>query len=457
MMFSKLDKVFKKPNQVISIDDLFDLVKSNPKKDLVERIRSTEYHSEEFNSLKMQLPCIMPHGEFDTLSNSGIVKLSGYLFFDIDNIEDDMDVIKQKLIDTGLVCFICKSVGGRGLSFLVKYNIKNLERTLSDESSTSRSKILNGAFIQVYNEVWNEFIHRGFTLDNNAKGLNRKWFLSYDLEVFQKVSSLGVYSTTFINDIPKEDNFNQTSRQSNKSSGIKVVEYTPNEDTFKVIPIVDLLKQISLYTQYNKEIEGFYVIDDIQFYDVRIFQYRIPDGKKRFTYFRFVQGLMYINEQITIQQIYSYIHFVNKNYTEMPMIESELIKLIKSTYKRTLETGEIKIKTRSKKIHFNPEKKLTAKQKIKIANQEIANMKVNKSIDKIKDAIEQLKSQGKKVSRRSVSKISGLALSTVDRNWKIAENNQYRIIGNQLPIEEKETILKQIAQEDFFNNTKLNI
>ena len=82
---------------------------------------------------------------------------------------------------------------------------------------------------------------------------------------------------------------------------------------------------------------------------------------------------------------------------------------------------------------------------------------MGKSIDKIKDAIEQLKSQGKKVSRRSVSKISGLALSTVDRNWKIAENNQYRIIGNQLPIEEKETILKQIAQEDFFNNTKLNI
>jgi hypothetical protein len=160
----------------LKIDELVNLIKfGNENTETIKSLRSVEYKSEEYKSIKNKLKsCIMFHGGFSSISDSGIISLSNYLFYDIDGILDERqyDSIKQSLIDLG-VNVIWKSPGGCGLHFLVKCDGLTINN-----------------FHNVYNTLFSYFESLFFNVDGSAKGLSRKSYLSTDEDIYFSVGNV---------------------------------------------------------------------------------------------------------------------------------------------------------------------------------------------------------------------------------------------------------------------------
>lgn len=86
-MFNKLETLKRFNKEVLTIKDLVKIVKSNPQKEIIEKIRNVEYKSTEYNNLKLKVNAITPHGVFSSLKNKDLISLSGYLYYDIDGFD----------------------------------------------------------------------------------------------------------------------------------------------------------------------------------------------------------------------------------------------------------------------------------------------------------------------------------------------------------------------------------
>lgn len=421
--------------EYISLDKLYDLIKNNPQKELIERIRSVEYKSTEYINLKSKLNCITPHGIFNNINNKGLVSLSKYLFFEIDNFDTNLelnDTIKR-LIDTFPISFVQKSVSNRGFHFFIKYDDTNLE--LNDTN-----------FTDIHNYVSFLLVNGGFNIDKSAKGLVRRMIISSDQDVYMnKEVSLGinvVSLNTYLNNL-------------NKTKKLKEVYDITLDDTIEkdIIPFKELCSQIKIKKEYNKEIKGDWVIEDMESYMI-IIPEKILDGQKHSTYTRIINALYYINEDgITRNQIYSYLHHIN-NRLHHKMSNYKLKKLVEFVCSKIEEDGEIRIKTRTKKIHFNPMSDLTKKQKQNMGAQISAKSRRNKTISEIQSAKDYLLKQNITPTQSKVKEITGFGIATIKRNWNvdIFDLNDISIIEDK---ERKEIKLDQIDEEQFFSNTEI--
>lgn len=435
-MFSKLKTLKLFTNEVVNINELVRLVTNNQQVELIDKIRSVEYKSKEYNNLKLKVGSITPHGIFNSLRNNGLVSLSGYLYYDIDglNSEEELNDTKMRLIDTKIVSFICKSVGGKGLSMLIKYD------TLS---------ILNDTFDDFYRYVRGLLIDNGFNIDLSAGGLVRKMIISSDNDVYfnDKVS--------FSIDMVSFQCWKQQLRQIKKVEREEREQYGLNDTFLEIIPFNELLKQIKIETLYTKEIDGDFVIEDMSYYRILIPKV-IKDGTKHKLYIRVVNALHYINNDITPQQVYSYLAYINYS-ANPPMNLYKLQNLVNWLCNTIQKTGEIKIKPRVKKLHFNKDSKLTKKQKQDMGGQLGAKIRNNKTLKLIEEARMECTKRNETPTQKRIVELTGLGIATVKRNWNKEYNNLNDISvkteyndEKQLEIDYK--LSQLIDEDDWFNN-----
>jgi hypothetical protein len=433
-MFTKTNNYTDKySKKVISINDLVELVKNNPQKYLIERLREVEYKSSEYTSLKSKLNCITPHGTFNKIENDGLVKLSGYLYYDIDNFETEKQLTEtiSRLINEFPISFLQRTVSNKGIHFLIKYETE---------------KQLTETFIDIHKYVYSLLLDKGFKCDKNATGLSRRMIISSDDNVYvnNKVS-LGinlVSVNTFI------DNLNRSNILKVNNKIIKKYNTKPTE-TFEIIPSDILFKEINIKSKYTDKIENDYIIEDKEFYFLAIPR-TIKDGTKHSLYTRLINGLYYLNPNINRNQIFSYLYYVNSR-AEPSMSINQLKNLVTYICDNIEETGEIKIKTKIKKIHFNMESKLTKEQKQSIGAKVKAILTKNKTITKIKEAQEMLLKQNIEPKQIKVVEMTGLSKSSVSRYW----NCELESLDNIKPKEIKEFEIKNtIEEETFFEELK---
>jgi hypothetical protein len=428
-MFSKTQNFKRYGNErtVLTIEQLYDIVRNNPQRNLIETLRSCNDDTKK-KSLKGKVNCIMPHGVFTYTTNASLLRLSGYFYFDIDNLDTKVtlnDTI-QRLKDTGYVCFIQTSTGGKGLSFLLKIE--------SDFDITPDN------FLEVYRCARQKLKSEGFhNIDNNASGLSRKMVISSDPDAFLETKNAFKLVKTDL-DIFKEVKKVKT-KQPKKQRDIE-----PNDTLSKdVIPFNELIKQIRVETLYTKEIDGDFVIEDMSYYKIIIPEV-IKDGSKHKLYCRVVNALYYINPDINKNQVYSYLYHIN-TMAKPPMDEFSLMKLVSSICNSIEETGEIYIKPRIKRIHFQKDSKLTQKQKQSMGAQIAGKIKVNKSLALIEEAREQCYRENVPPTQRRIQEITGLSLRTIKRNW-----NKPPQVLEDITIPEDTTedlILKEITLDEF--------
>jgi hypothetical protein len=433
-MFSKLKTLKKFTKEIVDINELIKLVSNNQQKELIDKIRSVEYKSKEYKDLKLNVNCITPHGTFNSLCNNGLISLSGYLYYDIDGFDTEIELndTKNKLIDTGIVSFICKSVGGKGLSFMVKVN-----DTINISSDT---------FTDLYSYVRSIFIDKGYNIDLSANGLVRKMIISSDENVYlnNKVSllvdevSFKIYqeSLTKVKNIKLEGN-----------RGIR------SNDTF-VYNLFNLINKEDLIlieeTQYD--INNNYNIEEIDYYKIFIPK-EIKDGDKHRIYVRIMNALYYLNKNITMNEIYSYLYYINEKSNN----KMNDFYLRKYTFNicSGIEKNGIKIKLRNKKIHIN--NKFNKNEKRAMGGKINAKIRQNNSLRLIEEARMKCASMNEIPTQKRIQEMTGLGIATIKRNWNKEYNDLtdikiVKIDNNEKQLERdyKLSQLIEVGQDLFF-------
>lgn len=427
-MFNKLNSVKSFCNTKITLDQLVTIVKDNPQKEIIEKIRSVEYKSSEYNNLKLKLNCITPHGIFNSLCNDGLIETSGYLYFDIDGFDTEIELndTKKKLIDTYPISFLCKSVGGKGISFLIKIN--------------DTKKQLNDTFGDVYSFVRHMLIKSGFNIDVCASGLVRKMIISSDLDVYTSNKVLNIDQEQF-------KIYLNSLKEVKKIQRKEELYYITLDDT--LIPFQELIKQIKLETEYTKEIDKDYVMEDLEYYKI-IIPTKIKDGDKHRVFTRMINALYYLNPNINRLQIYSFISYINNNHTTQKMNIQRLKTYVNYICQNIETTGEIKIKLRKKKIHFNKNCNLTKKEKQSMATKLMNIKRGNETFKIIEEARMKCAQNNIVPTQKMISEITGLSIATIKRNWnKMSSEIEIEIVNTKNDVE------RSITEDIFFNEVDI--
>jgi hypothetical protein len=287
---------------------------------------------------------------------------------------------------------------------------------------------------------------KGFNIDKSATGIVRRMIISSDDNVyFNDMVSLGLNMVS-VNKFIESLNSSSKKIKLKEDNDIK-----PNEPLSNEVITMDVLKnKIKIKSEYSQKINGDYTIDEMDFHFIAIPEV-IKDGTKHKLYTRIINGLYYLNSEINRQEVLSYLYYIN-NRASPKMEFKQLKRLVEYVCNNIESTGEIKIKTRTKKIHFNKESNLDKKQKIKMGASINGRLRTNETIKKIKEAKELLLKNNEEITQIKVVELIGKSLSTVKRNW----NLEYVTTEVEIPAKEinKINIVCRIEEADFFEEPK---
>jgi hypothetical protein len=422
MTFNKYRNYKQFSYEKIDIGQLVDLIKDNPQKEEILMLRSSEYKSSEYNTIKSKLATITPHGTFTDSKKGSLESLSGYMYFDIDGFAstEDLDDTIKKLNDAFPLTFICKSCGGRGLAFLLKVN-----------------GITKDSFVGAHAFVRNEFSEAGYNLDNAAVGVNRKWIVSYDPEV--------IYNKNAVYDMDNlaYEKFNVSNKTSSKKISTREPDLEFDVDLeSEIIPFNVLSKEIKTESGFKGEISGDFVVEEMDFYKI-LYPKVIADGTKHKTYIRIINALYWLNTDITQHQVFSYLFYVNR-IAQPPMAVYKLRSLVTNICSSIDATGEIKLKTRTKIIHFNQDAGFSTREKQSMGAKIGGALKANRTKESIENTKEVLKRKNIVPTQKAVVMESGISLSTVKRHW-----NKNKIEIFSLDLTSKKEVNKSELHSEF--------
>lgn len=404
------------PSHIITIEQLVNLIKNHPNKKDILYLQSLEYGCKEYQQKKKYLPAIKAHGSFSGLKVSEVIDFNKYFYFDIDNTDLEPKQIKEKY---PFISLITKSVGGKGIFFLVKVDI--------DVDATNHTHI--------HNFIGNMF---DLKLDANAKGITRNIIIPSYKDVIWEDTTLSINTNELSEYIGKVNSVKKLKTRQEKE---KEEEYGLNEPLFS---------QLNFRTKYDKEISQFYNVEEMEWADIFIPPV-IKDGTKHKLYAKLVNQIVYLNPNIKVEQVIGFISQINKDKGKPPMDQKRLIQIVRWTYNNIITTGEIKATTRTKKIHFKMSKQLTIKEKQVLAAKANGVLRTNSTIDKIQEATNILLNNNEKITNKRLAEITGLSIATIKRN-KCKEKENPMKFNDYQPAKSLEDTLPTINAEEFWGN-----
>ena len=107
-----------KSNETMPLDMFIHATKNGTWQNKIIDVRSAQT-KEQQREYKTKLPAVTISGTFSERSKKGLLKHSGYIIIDIDNLED-VDSVKDTLSLDRFVIAIWKSVSGKGLAVMFK-------------------------------------------------------------------------------------------------------------------------------------------------------------------------------------------------------------------------------------------------------------------------------------------------------------------------------------------------
>lgn len=389
------------PKKTIDLPGLVKIIKQNPNQLKIEKIRWLKSQDDdEYKQLKRSLSYITPNCILRKRSldgdkfNKNFIQSSGYIYFDIDNLSNVLEKKEEFIKKYGnSVSLVSISSGGDGLSVL--FRITNL---INNQEQ----------FKQIWLEIRNTIL-KDEKVDPNINDIGRAMFISYDPDIFYN------YENEITIDICNTAPEITEKKGISQSISFKSVNNRLN-DTFSNIPIDEVLQNISIKTQINNKST---VVDIIPVdYTSVNFPRVIQDGNKHRIYRGMIHSLVYLNPQLQVDYLFSYLNFINNNFAQPKMEFKKLVRLFNYEYHNIKNNKDYQYRSNRKKyIHFNPDCDLTGSEKRDVACKLNGQRRKNESIKKIIQAKEDLISQGKKVTQKSVSEFSGLSKITVKRYY----------------------------------------
>lgn len=386
---------------VIDIDYLQWLIRNNPNKELIKKLWTCAYKSKEYDRIKQNLPYVTPHGTFlNKRDNASIKKFSGLLFFDIDakdintGIEEYIATILGKY--NSLIFMLGKSVGGRGLFFYVK---------IKDGILTADN------FMDVY-EYFKSDVFKELPIDNSAKGISRPQFIPYDENLYVNEDVVVNVPNYLLAKLKIISSSVECAEQYNNTNKGDVLYCSTS--SFLFLDINDILKEMITETFVDIGDKDF-LYKPIDYYKVRA-PLTIPIGRRHRTYRAMINNIVPLNPTFTLQQVASYINFINYDRAEHPLSPKELMRTVRTHYNKVKSEG---VKNpRMKSMHTNP--KNPRAQRMQDANRENGLLRKQKSISGITMAIEELRRIGSVPTVKEIQIIleGRLSKRTIQKYWR---------------------------------------
>ncbi len=393
---------YTKPNRKIDLQQLYQLILNGAHRGQIETIRHLKQKGDNYyKTLKESLFYITPHVVVkerklsDEHFTENFICFTGFLYFDLDNVKNVLQE-KQRIIDQygNQVALVCLSPSGAGLTILVRVS----------------NEITKGTFQFIWNKVRTTVLKHE-KVDPNATGIGRAMFISYDPDVFVnyesivdvdmkdvKIGNQPISYSSLYNSLDSD-----LSKSNNKEKYKRYHVY--NLDQILANIITKTIVPISNRVVEFKEVE---VLDEIRI------MFKIRDDYKHAFFYRIIHQLYYLNKDVELDYIYSYLFFINNNKTTERMRTKELVRFFNSVIDNINRTGEYHIETRIKRVHFNPDnKELSGDEKKTIAsviNGFFTRWETRKKID---SAIELLNVQNIKPTNRAVAKLIGMSVDTI--------------------------------------------
>ncbi|MDB9881998.1 winged helix-turn-helix transcriptional regulator [Bacteroidia bacterium] len=410
-MFSFYDEsIYKlKPIKTIEFSKLIDIVRSNPYQRDYKTLRSLSKDDDRYKRLKKTFPrvnanCVVKyHTLREEFFNQNYVSGSGYIYLDIDGLEDARAYKKEFIQQYGeLVAMVSLSSGGRGLSILVRIS-ENIES--------------HQHYMDVLTYVKDNYFN-GITFDEKAETLSQCWFISYDPEVYSN-------DTNVIDVSCVEKCVNQ---------GIIPLGVVKNtlkyaEKHIKNLSFYEIYQNITTSTPYSNK--GLIDINPIDYSTAKSPRY-ITDGTKRNTYTRLIHILVHLNPEVDPKWLLAYIYKLNERCAHPKMSYRDLQSLFNWQYNHCKSEEYLYSGGTTKSIHISSELGLSAQEKSSIANKITGKIRSNKTKEKISAAIEDLRSNGKKITNTAISKVSGLSRKTVIKHMEDLESTNLDEHVNEL-------------------------
>ncbi|QGH73382.1 MAG: virulence associated protein E [Podoviridae sp. cty5g4] len=166
-----LDTTYKETRKVITVPQLFNIIKSNEYKIVIERIRNEPDKIKRDALKKTLLSAVTVSGVFDERRASGLKKHSGFICLDFDGVFGrKIEQIKEKLQADKNIYGYFVSASGKGIAVIVK--IDPLRHTES--------------FLALEKYFFEEY---GLVADTGCKDICRLRFFSYDPNAYINLQS----------------------------------------------------------------------------------------------------------------------------------------------------------------------------------------------------------------------------------------------------------------------------
>jgi len=405
------------PQKIIDLPALIKTIKNNPERALIEWIRVLRTNgNDEYKELKRGLPNITPNCmvRYRSLQDDDFERnfqsFNQYIFFDIDTPGDEY---KQYFIKKygHLVSMVSKSSSGGGLSILLK-----VSNTITKDN---------------FESIWYNIrttILKDETVDEKCKDIGRAMFISYDPEVYYNYDNEITVEISDTKDIVKEENHPISYGGYNNRLVYSFSNKKKEEYSYSVLPIDIVLTKLDRRTRVSVDnpIIDFKPVEYAEVYIPKV----IKDGTKHTIYTAMIHQLVYLNPSIEKEYIFSFLFYVNNNHAKPRMNMKELVRLFNFIYDTIKSTGITHHSTITKYVHFNPNYKLTGKEKSILSNTINGYFKRYTNINKIIAAKQELNSTGAKVTSKLVSKLTGLSIKTVQTHFKSEPIDMDQVILN---------------------------
>ncbi len=385
-------------NRHIDLPSLVKLIKNNPEKLKIEKVRELRRIGKDYDTLKKSLPNVTPNCLLKVRklkdAEYNLIAPSSYIYFDIDDYPNSQK-LKDRFIDeyghlASLICISC-SRGGISIFFKVSNHLKN-----ENDFLIAREYIIDNILV-------NEKI------DTNAGGIARAMFISSDPDLFYNyVNELDLPVELFKIRKKKVDNCRLEDKK--HTTDMIRIQCAPQEP-FIPISIKEVLDQLILETPVNVKNP---VVDynEVNYVEIR-FQYLIKDGLKHKTFTNMIHKLLFLNPVADKHLLLSYLYHVNEGYTGNKKMElRELMGLFDTVYNGAIFLGNSKVKPVLKRIHYNKDCDATFNKR-KVSGKIRGVIKENESKLKIRAAIEEMEAKGIPISKSSISKYSGIHRGTI--------------------------------------------
>lgn len=163
------DAGYREDRKTIIIPAFFEMIRGNEYKVIIEKIRC-ESDREKRNLLKMMLPAVTVSGTFRERKLHGLIKHSGFICMDFDDLGQKAEPIRESLKQDRFVSGYFYSASGKGLAVLVR---------IEPHRHTETFEALERYFFETY----------GLVADIGCKDITRLRFFSYDPDAYLNLTA----------------------------------------------------------------------------------------------------------------------------------------------------------------------------------------------------------------------------------------------------------------------------